>query len=35
MHAKKTCDHNNYNYYADDVKNIHCFALMTNNADVF
>jgi hypothetical protein len=23
MHAKKACDHNDHDYYADDVKNIH------------
>ena len=24
MHSKKACDHNDHNYDADDVKNIHC-----------
>lgn len=26
MKPKKSRDHNDHNHYADDVKNIHCFA---------
>jgi hypothetical protein len=26
MHTEKTCDHNDNNDYADDIKNIHCLA---------
>jgi hypothetical protein len=25
MQSKKACDHNDNNYYADDIENIHCF----------
>jgi hypothetical protein len=26
MHPEKTCDHNDHDHHADDVKNIHCLA---------
>jgi hypothetical protein len=26
MQSKKSCDYNDYDHYADDVENIHCFA---------
>jgi hypothetical protein len=26
MQPKKSCDHNDHDHYADNVKNIHCFA---------
>jgi hypothetical protein len=26
MQPEKSCDHDDHDHYADDVKNIHCFA---------
>ena len=26
MQSKKSCDYNDYDHYADDAENIHCFA---------
>jgi hypothetical protein len=30
MHAKIACDHDDHDYYADNVENIHCFAPIEN-----
>ena len=30
MHPKIACDHDDHDYYTDDVKNIHCFAPIEN-----
>jgi hypothetical protein len=34
MHSEKACDHNDNDYYADDIKNIHCLAPIKECATV-